>query len=83
MQACHAAAVYTALHPDAAELPLVILTARDELDLYWLLGECERNRTDTSAFHEPDLGDRLTAVAFVSDGRTARRYPLALKGARS
>ena len=81
VQAAHAAVTHAAGNPDVSSLPLVILAARDELGLFWLLGECERSRTGVSAFYEPDLDGQLTAVAFVSDGRTARRYPLAFKEA--
>ena len=82
VQAAHAALCYAAEHPAGAHaLPLVILTAPDELALCWLMGECEREGIAVSAFFEPDLGYSLTAVALISDGRSVRRYPLALKEA--
>lgn len=86
VQAAHAALEFSVRHPAAAAAwaaaggSLLILAARDELALCWLLDDAARSGHPAAAFREPDLGGALTAVAVHQAGRLCARYPLALRG---
>jgi hypothetical protein len=58
---------------------VVVLAASDELSLSWLRADAVTAGLRVATFHEPDLGDALTAIALEP---TARRLvaglPLAL-----
>ena len=87
MQACqaiHAALEFAVTYPDllgdwhAASNTLVVLTVSDELSLSWLCADADAAGLRVVRFHEPDLGDALTAVALEPGGwRLASRLPLA------
>ncbi len=63
---------------------LVLLAARDELDLSWLAADASAAGLHVASSHEPDLADSLTAVALESAGqRLVTALPLALAGALS
>jgi hypothetical protein len=83
VQAAHAAITYALTYPVARDHTLVLLAADDELDLAFLCDCAYREGVPFTAFHEPDLGGSLTAVA-MGDGKAARRltagYLLALGG---
>jgi hypothetical protein len=82
VQAMHAALDFAASHQDyqAHTGAVVLLAARDELELIWLANRAFLDQIDHSPFCEPDLGNQLTAVAFDHRGaKLCRKYPLALK----
>ena len=58
---------------------LVLLAVRDELALSWLYADAVRAGLRTIAFHEPDLGGALTAIALEPAARRlVTHLPLAL-----
>lgn len=58
---------------------LVLLSVPDELSLHWLHEDARAAGLRSSAFHEPDLGGALTAVALEPAAhRLVRHLPLAL-----
>ena len=62
---------------------LALLSVRGEDDLFRLISEALTKGLRYAGFHEPDLGNALTAVAFEPGGgskRLLRRLPLALSG---
>lgn len=83
MQSAHAAIGYSLAHPAVPHEVLVLLSAEDELGLYYLLDCAYRAGVETTPFHEPDLGGSLTAIA-IGDSRAARRltdgFPLLFQG---
>jgi hypothetical protein len=85
VQAAHAALEFAARYPELRPWSgaLVLLAAKDELELTWLCAEAYRSGCPLAAFHEPDLGYALTAVALGSSaGALVRRYPLAFSSQR-
>jgi hypothetical protein len=57
----------------------VLLAASDELSLSWLRSDAIRDALRVVSFHEPDLGDALTALALEPAGRRlVAGLPLAL-----
>lgn len=77
----HAAIEFALRYPGLVPETLALLAAPDELALWWLCGEAQQDGVAAAAFHEPDLGGALTAVALGPAGyRLARRFPLALQG---
>lgn len=92
-QACHAALEFAVAHPRAlgawrdASNALVILAARDELDLAWVCQDVAAAGLQVVPFHEPDLDGALTAAAFEPAARRLLAdLPLALaqrKGVRT
>ena len=58
---------------------LVLLAVPDELALSWLWADARSSGLDCVAFHEPDLGDALTALALEPAARRlVAHLPLAL-----
>lgn len=79
-QAVHAALAHAAAGHQVPET-LALLAAPDELALYWLCADAQRASLAFTTFHEPDLGDSLTAVALEPGAaRLCRKFPLALFG---
>jgi hypothetical protein len=85
VQAAHAVIDFAITYPrltaswHAASNTLVILVVPDELALSWLEQDARTAGLRVAPFHEPDLGDALTAVAIEpAAGRLLRRLPLAL-----
>ncbi len=83
-QAIHAAAEFALDHPEVARAwhaatNTVVSVALGDEGLDRLLFDLEGR--ESAVFREPDLGDRLTAVAFTSEEnsvpRVVRRAPLA------
>ena len=81
-QLCHALREFVAHHPEhdlnwyLSSNTLVLLEARDELELKELLERLQQH--PTAAFHEPDLGGSLTAFAVGGSAkRQVRGLPLA------
>jgi len=77
-------------HPDEhrvwarGERTVVALSVPDELALRSLLVRCARAGVLCSCFHEPDLGDALTACAFSEDAAPLLgSLPLALRQKRA
>jgi hypothetical protein len=61
---------------------LVLLAARDELELSRLHGDVTAGGLRAVPFHEPDLDGALTAIAVEPAGRRfLNRLPLVLAGA--
>jgi hypothetical protein len=85
-QACHVTRRFTREHPDVEvsdDENLLVLAAKNEPVLVDLLAML-RNRdslASLSAFHEPDLGDSLTAIAAVGPSieKLLSSYPRALR----
>lgn len=84
VQAAHAALDFAIAHPSltaawhSTSNTLVILVVPDELALGWLEQDAQAAGLRVASFHEPDLGDALTAVAIEPAGyRLLRRLPLA------
>lgn len=85
VQAAHAALDFALTHPEisrdwhVSSNTLAVLAAADEIALHELLERAAG--IPAVAFHEPDLGGALTAVALGPAGRKlCRKYPLALQG---
>lgn len=74
VQAAHAVHDYAALH-GPADATLVLLEGRDEGHLLELAARVAGAVT----FREPDLGDRVTAVAFEGGREWTRRLRCALR----
>ena len=82
----HAALDFAVSHPEPtaawhrASNTLVLLAAADELSLGWLLADALAAGLRAVAFHEPDRGGELTAVAFEpAAARLLTHLPLALR----
>lgn len=75
VQGGHAVAQYMLEHKDSNNWNneyLIYLSANVK---QWKR-KLKRNKLDFSAFHEPDLKDKLTALAVVDDGRRFRKLKL-------
>jgi hypothetical protein len=68
-QSVHAALAFAHEHPVSGECYLVLLAARDVLDLSWLLADAIQSGWRAVAFYEPDLNNELTAVALEGAAR--------------
>ena len=84
-QAIHAACDFAVAHPrifaewQRDSNTMVLLAVRDELDLQRLRSDAVVAGRRSVAFHEPDLGDALTALALEPAAhRLVRHLPLAL-----
>jgi hypothetical protein len=80
-QAAHAAIEFALTYPAvaAANPGIVIVAARDELDLAWRRADAVAAGLRVVTFHEPDLGGALTALAVEpAAARLLARLPLAL-----
>lgn len=89
-QAAHAALDFAVTHPGVIRAwhldsnTLVLLAARDELALGRLCNDVAAAGHRVARFHEPDLGDALTAAAFEPAARRlVAHLPLALTGTTS
>lgn len=76
-QAVHAAFAFSRAHPDVvepwiADPYLVLLTVPDESALIGLVSKALARGVKVAAWHEPDMGDALTAVA-LEPSALARR----------
>lgn len=79
----HAAIKFALAFPVvAAAAPVVVLlAARDELNLSWLHADAVAAGLRVISFHEPDLDDALTALALEpAASRLLAGLPLALPG---
>lgn len=74
VQAAHAALDWGRLH-GLAETTLVLLEAKDETHIRELASRARQS----VLFEEPDLGNRVTAAAFVYNRRLLAKLPLALR----
>jgi peptidyl-tRNA hydrolase len=78
VQSMHAAIQFHHEHPDVGQRwfresnHLAWLQVSDEIELEKLIDKAERLGVKYSVFREPDLGDRLTAIAF-EPGRMGRK----------
>lgn len=88
VQSCHAIRQFTADHPDIdAEWfnrsnYLALLSVADEVELMRLLVQAADAGLRCSAFHEPDVGGAITAIAIEPHPKAAelcKGLPLALK----
>ncbi len=78
-QSTHAAMLLAAKDPTSARLSLVMLSTKSVGDLEELCARLELDGYSISRWREPDLGDALTAAAFVAVApRLTRGLPLAL-----
>lgn len=79
MQAAHAAITFCNENDVPSGCTIVLATVPDEEALTDLLFRAGFAGIANEGFWEPDLGDRLTAVALAGDGadRICRRFPLA------
>ena len=84
-QVAHAALQFAIAFPEITAAwqrdsgTLAILAAPDELALGWLYADAVRAGLHAVWFHEPDLGEALTAIALEPAGRyLVRRLPTAM-----
>ena len=78
IQAAHAALTFSLAERVAPECTVVLLTAPDEEHLIHLLFLAGYAGVANEGFWEPDLGNRLTAIALGTGARgLSRKYPLA------
>lgn len=87
-QSVHAAFEFALVHPTITRAwhdisnHICVLAVQDEGDLHALLTETQSEDLPVVAFHEPDFGDALTAIAIAPSDVSARicsRLPLALR----
>ncbi len=85
-QGCHALRLFTAEHPDvdgpwySQSNNLACLAVPDEDGLKRLCRLAEREGISHSRFHEPDLGDSLTAITLAPEATgLVGSLPLALR----
>lgn len=88
VQSCHAMRQFTADHPDldvewfSRSNYLALLSVADETELMRLLVSAADLGLKASAFHEPDVGGAITAIAIQPHPKAAelcKGLPLALK----
>lgn len=64
MQACHAVIELTKQLPATKEHPnVILLVVKDEDSLYSARRHLRDHQLPSVAFHEPDIGNKLTAIA--------------------
>lgn len=89
VQSCHAMRQFTHDHPDVDSVwftnsnYLALLSAPSEIELMRLLVSAHDADVPASAFREPDVGGKITAIALGPGERTRKlceHLPLALKG---
>lgn len=87
VQAAHVALAFSLAHPDLTREwhdiseTLVLLSLKDEDELYALVKRFSSEGYLYQCFREPDLSGTLTAVAVEpSAHRLLRKLPLALRG---
>ena len=87
-QSAHAAFAFAAKHPKvcsgwmADSNNLVLLEVDSEPELWALVRDAHKEDVPHVAFHEPDFGDQLTAVALGPAGsRLVSRFRLCLRDA--
>jgi hypothetical protein len=85
-QSCHAVAEFGVVTPKRfaawaeAQRNLVVLQAPGLVALTRLTEQLWRKGIQVAPFHEPDMGDELTAIAFGDEGaKLVSQLPLALK----
>lgn len=86
IQAIHAALALRNQQPDISDLPLALLVAEDELELFWLAARAHQKQITYAAFYEPDIGYELTAIAMgpgIEARHICKKYPLALQEGHS
>jgi peptidyl-tRNA hydrolase len=88
VQSCHALRQFTAEHPEidsewfSASNYLALLSVSDEVALMKLITKADEAGLRWSAFREPDVGGKITAIAIEPHPETARlckNLPLALR----
>jgi hypothetical protein len=88
VQSCHAIRQFTEEHPERdgewfkSSNYLALLSVESEVDLMRLIVSASDLGLRWSAFREPDVGGRITAIAIEPHQKTAdlcRSLPLALK----
>lgn len=88
-QAVHAGIAFAVDHPKLAlewnycSNSLVVLSARDELELSYFIAKFEDEEIAASCFYEPDYDNQLMAVAAIltkQQAKQLRSKPLLLKG---
>lgn len=82
VQSAHAAIEYAAKHPEVAGCILVMLATKDEQALDFWASKLEWSGVEAERFHEPDIGNALTAIAACDPSLTRRlsKLPLMLRG---
>lgn len=87
-QSCHALRQFTAEHPEIdkhwfeTSNYLVVLEAKNEIELEYLLDIADNKGIKTAVFREPDLYNEITAVTFEPSNASKqmlRKLPLAMK----
>jgi hypothetical protein len=88
VQSCHAIRQFVSEHPDVDSCwfkdsnYLALLSVDDEIELMRLLVSAHDVGLKTSAFHEPDVGGKITAIAIEPHPKTVeicKNLPLALQ----
>lgn len=88
VQSCHALRQFTHEHPEidtewfSQSNYLALLSAENEIELMRLITHANDAGLRWSAFHEPDVGGQITAIALEPHPKSAalcKNLPLALK----
>jgi peptidyl-tRNA hydrolase len=88
-QSCHAVAEFGVVSPQRftewakAQRNLVVLQAPGLTALATIAAQLARDGIQFAPFHEPDMGDELTAIAFGAEAaKLVSQLPLALREPR-
>jgi hypothetical protein len=76
VQAGHAVAEWLLHDQSWQNETLIYLTVTNEFSLYRWADKLDRKEIKWIGFREPDIGNQLTAIATLSDGRVFRNLEL-------
>lgn len=87
--ATHAGIAFAVEHPiqsnqwERSSNSLVVLSVRDELELFYFQDRFKDQKIAASSFYEPDYDNQLMSIAAILDTQQAKKLknkPLLLKG---
>lgn len=88
-QSCHVAFTFSKEHPEITNdwmcnsNYICLLSVSNEDELHSLIRQASQQGIALSIFREPDIGDRITAIALAPGPKTKKlciKLPLALRG---